>query len=64
MKLEIQDCLHAFNSPPSCLSQPFSPHTAGYIMAVTFSLLTFFTGDQALTAWVHLLRISQAIMVR
>lgn len=43
---------------------PFSAYATGYIMAVTFSVLTFFTGDRALTAWVHLLRIFQAIMVR
>lgn len=29
-------------------------------MAVTFSVLTFFTGDQALTARVHLLGISSS----
>ncbi len=63
-KLKTPDCFNVFNFSSSCLFHPFSPFATGYIMAVTFSVLTFFTGDRALTARVHLLRIFQAIMVR
>lgn len=59
-KLQTPGRFHVFNFSSSCLFHPYSPYASGYIMAVTFSVLTFFTGDQALTARVHLLGISSS----